>query len=308
MSLGRGQESRASLRSAFIEEFPKLPAPDVPRAAVPQGACDSHAHVFGPWDRFPLAAERTYTPQETPAKAFISMLDVVGVEYGVLVQPTVHAVDNSCMLDALSLDRRRLRGVAVVSADATFEQLRQMKDAGVEGIRLSDVSDEHGNVQYKNVVPIEAFVRLKKYLIDLDMHVQFFVEGKALPKYEQLIRDAQVPIVIDHMGRPDVREGVNSPHFQTLCRLLSEGLVWIKTTQYRPSKAFPTYDDVRPFFEKLVSVNPDALVWGSDWPHINMTHSIPNPGMLLDVLSDWTGDPVVYEKILCSNPKRLYRL
>jgi 2-pyrone-4,6-dicarboxylate lactonase len=33
-----------------------------PTFDVPKGACDCHVHVFGPPDRFPMAADRRYTP------------------------------------------------------------------------------------------------------------------------------------------------------------------------------------------------------------------------------------------------------
>ncbi len=47
------------------------PAPHAPRAfAPPQGACDAHCHVFGPADRFPFAANRTYTPPDAGLEAF----------------------------------------------------------------------------------------------------------------------------------------------------------------------------------------------------------------------------------------------
>jgi len=299
--------SLETLRARFIEQYPNLPVPDIPKNQIFPGACDCHAHVFGPWDVFPLSEDRTYTPEETPGSAFIDMLDIVGLDFGVLVQPTVHGVDNSCMVHAISLDTNRLRGVAVVPPFTTLKELRELKDKGVEGIRLSDMADGHGKIRYKNAVPIDAFANLKNHLVELDMHVQLFVDGKALPNYEKLIRQAGVPIVIDHMGRPDVRENTESEYFEVLCKLLSEGLVWVKATQYRPSLNYPSYEDVKPYFDKLVSINPDNIVWGSDWPHINLRKNVPNPGQLINLLSAWSPSDSILQKILCDNPKRLYK-
>src|SRR3954465_13801449 len=45
------------------------PHPRKPSFAPPPGACDAHCHVFGPADRFPYAAGRTYTPPDAPFEA-----------------------------------------------------------------------------------------------------------------------------------------------------------------------------------------------------------------------------------------------
>src|SRR5258708_5989050 len=42
-----------------------------PREPLPAHAADCHMHVFGPYDRFPLAAERAYNVAEAPLAAAI---------------------------------------------------------------------------------------------------------------------------------------------------------------------------------------------------------------------------------------------
>ena len=73
-----------------------------PKMPLPPGACDTHAHVFGPSDRFPYADDRSYTPPEAPLEKYLGMLDTIGFARGVLVQGSAHGRDNSAMLDALS--------------------------------------------------------------------------------------------------------------------------------------------------------------------------------------------------------------
>lgn len=54
---------------------------------------------------------------------------------------------------------------------------------------------------------------------------------------------------------------------------------------------------------------PDRLVWGSDWPQVNMIgRTVPNDGDLIDLLLDWALDESIRGKILVDNPTRLYRL
>ena len=96
--------------------IPMCPAPrppSRPKISLPAGACDTHAHVFGPAARFPYADDRSYTPPDAPLEAYLGMLDTLGFARGVLVQGSAHGSDNSAMLDALARQRDRLRGVAV---------------------------------------------------------------------------------------------------------------------------------------------------------------------------------------------------
>ena len=58
--------------------------------ALPQGACDCHCHVFGPAARFPYAEPRSYTPEDAPLEAYLALLDRLGFDRGVLVQPSAY--------------------------------------------------------------------------------------------------------------------------------------------------------------------------------------------------------------------------
>src|ERR1700731_3084141 len=95
-----------------------LPPRDVSRPNVPPppNGCDTHAHVFGPSERFPYTDDRSYTPPDAPLEKYLDMLDTTGFARGVLVQGSAHGRDNSAMLDALARRPDRLRGVAVADA------------------------------------------------------------------------------------------------------------------------------------------------------------------------------------------------
>ncbi|HMA56225.1 MAG TPA: amidohydrolase family protein [Pseudolabrys sp.] len=80
--------------------------------ALPQGACDCHCHVFGPATRFPYAEPRSYTPDDAPLEAYLALLDRLGFDRGVLVQPSAYGRDNRAMIDALEREPARLRGIS----------------------------------------------------------------------------------------------------------------------------------------------------------------------------------------------------
>ena len=49
------------------------------------------------------------------------------------------------------------------------------------------------------------------------------------------------------------------------------------------------------------------MVWGSDWPHVNLDGMVmPNDGDLLDLLAEWVPDAAVRNRILTQNAKALY--
>jgi 2-pyrone-4,6-dicarboxylate lactonase len=50
------------------------------------------------------------------------------------------------------------------------------------------------------------------------------------------------------------------------------------------------------------------LLWGSDWPHVQMNgRGMPNDGDLLDLFAQWVPDAAMRERILVQNPLALYR-
>ena len=56
------------------------PAPaSPPKLKAPAGACDTHAHIVGPFDRFPLAEERGYTPPVSALEDFEAFQKTLGI-------------------------------------------------------------------------------------------------------------------------------------------------------------------------------------------------------------------------------------
>lgn len=295
-------------KSEFGAQAPSTepPYPRAPSAPIPALACDCHCHVFGPYDRFPLAEDRTYVPPEASGERYLAMLDTLGCGRGVLVQASAHGLDNRAVLQAMALAPDRLRGVAVVEAETDEETLQGLYQSGIRGLRLARLLNKDGSPRYKNTVDISALDRLLPRMRKIGLHAQLWTTLDQLEQLEPLIRSAGIPFVLDHMGRSGPQVGLDSPDFLRLCRLVADGLLWVKLTPYRPSLAYPNYEDMRPYHVQLLQANADRLIWGSDWPHINMERDVPDAGHLLDLLADWTPDREILHKILVSNPAQLY--
>ena len=91
------------------------PRPEKLIASLPPGACDCHAHIFGPAGRFPYAEGRGYTPPDAPLENYLGLLDTLGFARAVVVQGNAHGYDNRAIFDAVA----RPRGARAASPSAT---------------------------------------------------------------------------------------------------------------------------------------------------------------------------------------------
>jgi 2-pyrone-4,6-dicarboxylate lactonase len=289
--------------------IPACPAPldpVPPLVKTPPGAWDTHAHVFGPSDRFPYGPDRSYTPPDAPLAKYLHMLDTLGFTYGGLVQGSAHGRDNSAMLDALARHPKRLRGVAVADETVPVAELRRWNELGIRALRFNHFF-RGGQLHYRGGVTLENARKLAPVMKDLGWHMQLWIDVKDLPDTIPALREIGLPVVIDHMGRTDARAGTGTPGFQSLVRLVGDGGCWVKMSgAHRLSTRAPDYPDARPFHEALVRANPEQLIWGTDWPHPRIEGEMPNAGRLLDLFNEWTPDAAVRKKILIDNPAKLY--
>ncbi|MFZ2737232.1 MAG: amidohydrolase family protein [Burkholderiaceae bacterium] len=275
---------------------------------APSGACDSHAHVFGPFARHPLAEDRSYTPAEFDGAAFIAHLDQLGLTRGVLVTGSASGTDNGSVLEALKLYPDRLRGVAVATDAVTDAELDRWHAAGVRGVR-ANLYQLDGHAVYRNGVGLEVLEALAPRLTARGWHAQIWVHAPDLPTLSPRLRQLGVPLVIDHMGRMATPRGVQDPGFQHLCALLADGIAWTKISGADRNTSMGTpYSDVDPFAAALLAANPQQVVWGTDWPHINYFDAVrvPDDGDLMNLLARWLPDPAQRQQVLVDNPARLY--
>jgi predicted TIM-barrel fold metal-dependent hydrolase len=280
--------------------------PSSPKIPLPPHACDTHAHLFGPVSRFPYAPDRSYTPPDAPLEKYLAMLATLGFERGVLVQGSAHGTDNTAMLDGLERHPERLRGVAVANPDVAPAELKRWDALGVRGLRFNHFF-RGGKLHYRGGIGLDAAHALAPAMADLGWHAQLWIDVKDLPATLPELRRLPVPVVIDHMGRTEARNGTGTEGFQALLRLLGEGKCWVKLSgAHRLSDDWPDYAPARPFLEALVKANPDRLVWGSDWPHPRIETEMPDAGHLLDLFQEWVEDAETRMRILVDNPARLY--
>ena len=278
------------------------PNPKKPDFQLPKGAVDAHCHVFGPSPEFPFAPERKYTPCNAGKEKLFELRDHLGFTRNVIVQATCHGKDNRAMMDACRASGGLARGVASVGADITKEELSDMHEAGVRGVRFNFVK------RLVDATPKSVFLEIAAKIQDFGWSTVVYFEAQDLEDLEPFLQELPGIIVIDHMGRPNVKNGAEHIAFKRFISLMENNpLIWSKVTcPERLTIAGPPYDDVVPFYQAIVDRFEDRVLWGTDWPHPNMKSHMPDDGALVDYIPRIARTVQQQEKLLVTNPTRLY--
>jgi len=278
------------------------PNPSTPKFKPPAGAVDAHCHVFGPESRFPYAPERKYTPCDAPREKLFALRDYLGLDKNVIVQASCHGKDNAALVDAMENSAGRARGVAVVGEEVTDAELKAMDRAGVRGVRFNFIK------RLVDFTPRDVLEHIARRIAPLGWHIVVYFEMPDLPELESFFTALPTTVVVDHMGTPNVRKGVDDPENQRFVRMLENHRnIWTKVTcPERMTIAGAPYDDVVPFGRLLVERFPDRVLWGTDWPHPNMKKEAPDDGVLVDVVPKIAPSAAQQKALLVDNPIRLY--
>jgi 2-pyrone-4,6-dicarboxylate lactonase len=293
---------------ALPVSLPPDPNTRAPHWSVPAGACDTHAHLFGPPDIFPYAEKRRYTPPAAPIEHYRNMQKITGLSRVVFVTPTAHGYDNRVILDGIAKLGDSARGIANIDASFDTKSLQAMAGAGMRGARFHLMKDRPGSVDHLS----EHLPVLLKLGWILDLHVDpvDFIE------HETFIRSLPTPTIIDHMARVRGQDGLDQPAFRILLDLLRDDRFWVKLCSFDKISSVPKahvegslpYMDMVPFAQAVIEAAPGRVIWGTDWPHGNTftPGRTPNEGDLLDLLAVIAPDESLRKRILVDNPARLF--
>jgi 2-pyrone-4,6-dicarboxylate lactonase len=274
--------------------------PTEPKLKLPPGACDAHFHIFGPQARFPFAEKRAYTPTDAPKDVLIDRHMFLGIERGIVVQSAAHGFDNAAAADLLADKKGSYFGVALLPSNVDMSELKKLDTQGFRGVRFNYVKHLGGGP------PLAEVMKLAAKLASLGWHLQLHLESSMILQMTTELKFSPVPVVIDHMGRPDVSRGLDQPGFGHLLKLMEDKRFWVKVSGLeRASRQGSPYADAVPFARKLVSDFGDRAVWGSDWPHPNL-EAIPDDGLLVDLIAEYANE-AQRQALLVDNPQKLYK-
>ncbi|WP_332715853.1 amidohydrolase family protein [Pelagibacterium mangrovi] len=267
--------------------------------ALPDGAWDTHFHLFDPL-RAPYAPNRKYTPPPAPIDVYLALMERLGIGRAMLVHANLQGTDNRPLLEALAQGGGRFTGVVCMPEEADAALLREFHRAGVRGIRFAF------NPQHGGSFDRAGFRRAEAWCARMGWFVELHFAADALPELMLALSAAQCPVVIDHMGRVDLREGTQGVHYRLLAELAGYDHVWIKLSGAdRLCGPGTPLSAAVPVARDLVGIAPHRMLWGSDWPHTGVFRDMPDDGDLLNLMKDFVPDRVTRDRILADNPLRL---
>ncbi|MFT5501962.1 MAG: 2-pyrone-4,6-dicarboxylate lactonase [Woeseiaceae bacterium] len=276
--------------------------PSKPHYVPPTGAVDAHCHVFGPAKQFAFSAKAKYLPEDATPEMLFALRDHLGFSRNVIVQASCHGTDNAATLDAIARSKGMARGIAVVDPDIASEQLEALHQGGIRGVRFNFLKRLVDNA------PKDKFIEVAKRIESLGWHVVIYFEAELLVELRPFLDAIPVPIIIDHMGRPDVTQGPDGVDMLALRGLLDsrEDICFKASCPDRLDAAGAPWDAFARAVAPLVADYPDRCLWGSDWPHPNMQSAIPDDGQVVDMIPRIATTEALQRKLLIDNPMRLY--
>ena len=267
---------------------------------LPVEGIDTHAHIFR--TDLPLTAERRYAPDYNALpETFLSKLAEHNISHGVLVQPSFLGTDNSYMVDALRQHPEKLKGIAVVDPTISDEELDQLNQDGVMGIRLNLIKKELEDYSSELWQSFFSKLAARHWIVEIQRELD------DLASFLPAILESGVTIVVDHFGR--TLEGIQPSkpeHRDFLCLLNSGAPVWTKI-----SAAYRCEADLEQAKEMLSILrtaygHSDYLLWGSDWPNTQF-ETQTNYTEQYNFMEALLPNKEERNKVLLTNPSKLFR-
>jgi predicted TIM-barrel fold metal-dependent hydrolase len=221
-----------------------------PAFTIPPGSCDSHFHVFEPG--YPHVPNPLYTFPDATIDQYLALLDFLGFDRCVLVQPTFYGTDNTLILDTLKRLGSRCRAVVRVEEDISDAELDRFHRLGVRALRL----DLFARATWSTSDIINYITRMMARARPRGWHIQFYTPGTIVRDLLPFLADFEETFVIDHMGYMLEADGLTWDDFDRLLKVLKQGSCWVKLSgPYRIAKE-KDLDYVAPIGR--------ALVWKRD--------------------------------------------
>ncbi|WP_257557368.1 amidohydrolase family protein [Sphingobium sp. CFD-2] len=276
--------------------------PSRPLYTPPPGAVDAHCHVFGPMAEFPFSAKAKYLPEDAGPDQLFALREHLGFARNVIVQASCHGTDNRATLNGIAKSNGTCRGVAVVDPAISDADLEALHAGGMRGVRFNFLK------RLVDDAPKDKFIEVARRIQPLGWHVVVYFEADILEEMKPFLDALPGTIVIDHMGRPDMSQGPDGAELKAFRRLLdARESIWFKPTcPDRLSSQADPWDDFAACVAPLVADYSDRVIWGTDWPHPNMQDKIPNDGHVVDMIPRIAPTVELQQKLLVTNPTRLY--
>lgn len=274
-----------------------------PRLVPPPGACDTHLHVYGTTEKYPLSRERNYTPDlHSTLDDYLQVHRSLGLQRAIIVTGSANGTNNEVTVDALSRMKGNFKGLALLSPRIKESELVGLKEAGFIGFRIK--ANGRGGLSFEDSKKMIAHVR------GFEWHVEFMSESMAeVLDAVSFLKSLGLPYVFDHVAHAAPFHNAADRAFSKLLAVLSnEEHAWINLYSFYQSSKIgpPHYTDMIDVVRSIIEARPDRVIWGSNWPHAGIAGPMPHDADLLDFLLAAAPEEDLRKQILAENPANLY--
>lgn len=255
---------------------------------------DAHAHVFTA--DMPLRDKPRHAPTyDFTVEDYLKVLDAHGVGFAVLAAASPWLDYNDYLIECVKRNPR-LRGTVILQPSVERYVMEAMDRDGIIGVRLHMI----GLDSMPDITTFD-YRRTFRRIADLGWHIHLHADGKSLPDLLPLLENTGATLVIDHLGRPDPEEGINSEGFKAMVRSVEKGRTWVKASG--PHRL--GFEKSAAYLNELIRLTgTDKLVWGSDCPFVGLEATTYQS--TIDWLVDAVPNPAVRQKIFGLNALQLY--
>lgn len=275
---------------------PKAPPPnrDVrsPNFVVPKGSIDCHFHIIGPQTFYPLAPTAPVALEDSTLADYLAVQSKLGLSRGVIITSFGHGFDYQHLLHAMAQEPSRFKAVTMLAPDVTDTEIAMLSDAGVVGARF-----------FAGYPPT---AHMLARLAEIGWSAHLLMSPPLEEAWRPLLDGFAGKLVLEHSGLPAIEEGIQGAYFKRVLRYLDGGRCWVKLSPRFGQTELPPFEDTIPFNRALVDHCAERLLYGSDYPHPNYWHPMPNEAEFLELLPLWAPDEIDRLKILVRNPEALF--
>jgi len=275
---------------------------------------DSHVHFWDPgrlryvWlDDLPQL-NRPYLPDHVPAQGMNWRVDVL-----VFVQADCAAEQGLLEADwvtSLAASDSRIQGIVAFAPLEKGEGVRPVleelsKRPLVKGVRRLLQSEPLGfSVQPDFVVGVQL---LAEYDLSCDLCIRHF----QMPDVIQLVRQCpRVNFVLDHIGKPDIKNGLLDPWRKDMAELAALPNVVCKLSGLVTEADWQHWKaaDLQPYVDHILEVfGPGRVMYGSDSPVATLAATYPQWVETLIGATQWQSN-TERENLFYQNAAKFYRL
>ncbi|KAJ5812472.1 hypothetical protein N7474_008773 [Penicillium riverlandense] len=283
-----------------------------------EGMWDTHIHCLDP-ALYPFKSTRSYTPAPAPLEALIQQSRATRL---VLVQASIENGPSGLLshLGRIRADYPHILARGIICMDEnwgklTNEDFDHLHGMGVRWCRIHAFFGGSATDAPRIQEQIRLFAQSYPFKqwgwgLSAQLPLKTWASLKDFILYDPEVSGLR--IMADHVACASPTD-IGGSNLDNFVQLLQAGRVIVKVSAlYR--RCGKDITQMKPIIQRFAESASFALIWGSDWPHVDATNrdanpqaapKLADPNKELVLLQSWLSSGQ-FQKMLVDNPERLF--